>query len=179
MSWPGSQGRSISRPDLPAPRACAPTLVLTCGDGGNRQGAAASSLAVRPLRACQPLGCPWLLSIGPHPPSLSSWRCVVIPATTTNDPGWRTSPPENIAPTRGRRSGNWRPQGCGFGHSVSPRGAGVLGSRQQPSCAHPISKAVPPVAHVSPLPPHPLTTTLALELDPSGNQDEEGSRASP
>ena len=120
LSWPGSQGRSISWLDLPAPRATSPALVLTCGDGGSGQGAAASSLAVRPPRACPPLGCPWLLHAGPRPPSLSSWRCVVISATATNDPSRRTSPPVNAALTRGWRSGNWRPRGRGSGRSVSP-----------------------------------------------------------
>ena len=111
--------------------------------GAVGRGAGASCLAVWPLRACPPLGCPWLLSAGPRPPSLSSWRCMVISATTTSDPGRRTLPPENVAPTRGRRSGNWRPRGCGSGRSVSPGGACALGSVQQPSCAHPSPRPRP------------------------------------
>ena len=43
----------------------------------------------------------------------------------------------------------------------------------------PVSEAAPPVARGSPPPPCPLTTTLALELDPAGNQDEGCSGASP
>ena len=93
LSWPGSQGRSISQPDGPTP--CArlpppPALVLTCGDWGSGQGARVNCLAVQPL-------CLRLLSSGPCPPSLSSWRCMVISATTTSDPGWRISPQERCS----------------------------------------------------------------------------------
>lgn len=179
LSWPGSQGRSISRLDLPATRATSPALVLTCGDGGSGQGGCGQLPCCAATQGVSPLGCPWLLHAGPCPPSLSSWRCVMISATMTNDLSRRMSPPVNAALTRGWKSGNWRPRGRGSGHSVSPGGAGALGSWQQPSCAHPVSKAAPPAARVSPPPSCSLPTTLSLELDPAGNQDEGRSRASP
>lgn len=138
--------------------------------GAVGRGTAASSLAVRPPRACPRLGCPWLLHAGPRPPSLSSWRCVVISATATNDPSRRTSPPVNTALTRGWQSGNWRAQGRGSGRSVSPGGAGALGSQQQPSCAHPVSKTAPPAAPVSP-PPHHL-----LPISSPWSWTEQGTR---